>query len=101
MLESTMERSGEKLEVKLGGRLDTLSALKFDKEIEVSIDGVTELVIDCEKLEYIASAGLRTLLALQQHMEEMGYSDVKLLNVNDNIREILEETGFTDLLNVE
>lgn len=58
-----------------------------------------ELVIDMEKLEYISSAGLRVLLAAHKKMSKVGAMRVR--NICDEIMEILDMTGFTDILSIE
>ena len=58
--------TGTTLTVELEGRLDTTTAPKLEEELRGSIDGLTCLVIDFEKLDYISSAGLRVLLAMQK-----------------------------------
>ena len=87
--------------VTLEGSLDTLTSPGFDKELEEVLPTVKGLTLDFEKLEYISSAGLRTLLAAQQYMEDNNYPDVKVLNINDNIRETFELTGFDEMLDIE
>ena len=52
-----------------------------------------------EKLDYISSAGLRVLLSAQKIMNKQG--GMKLCHVNENIMEILEVTGFVDILTIE
>ena len=64
-----------------------------------SINGVTELVMDFEKLEYISSAGLRVLLSCQKIMSKQG--SMKVVHVSDLIKEIFEVTGFIDILTIE
>ena len=83
----------------LEGRLDTLTAPDLEKELEASLSGVTELIFDFEKLEYISSAGLRVLLSAQKTMNKQGC--MKVLHVNETIMEIFEVTGFSDILTVE
>ena len=61
--------------------------------------GITELVFDFEKLEYISSAGLRILLAAQKIMNKQGNMVVK--NVNEIVAEVFEVTGFSDILTIE
>ena len=52
-----------------------------------------------EKLEYISSAGLRVLLAAHKKMSKVGAMRVR--NICDEIMEILDMTGFTDILSIE
>ena len=83
----------------LEGRLDTITAPEFEKELKDSLDGVTDLTLDFEKLDYISSAGLRVLLAAQKTMNRQG--QMRLVHVGDIIREIFEVTGFSDILTIE
>ena len=83
----------------LEGRLDTVTAPDLEKELKGSLDGVTELIMDFDKLEYISSAGLRVLLSAQKVMTRQG--GMKVIHVNDMIMEIFEVTGFSDILTIE
>ena len=95
----TKTAEGSALSLALEGRLDTTTAPQLEAEINGSIEGVTNLVMDFEKLEYISSAGLRVLLAAQKIMNKQG--EMKLVNVCDDIKEVFEITGFADILTVE
>ncbi len=81
------------------GRLDTVTAPDLEKCLGESLTGVTTLVLDLEKLDYISSAGLRVLLAAQRTMNRQG--SMTLRHVGESIMEILEVTGFTDILTIE
>jgi anti-sigma B factor antagonist len=85
--------------VALEGRLDTITSPELETELKSSLDGVTELIMDFEKLEYISSAGLRVLLSAQKTMNNQG--SMKVINVNDTVMEIFEVTGFVDVLTIE
>ena len=82
----------------LEGRLDTMTAPLLESEIQGKLDGVTDLQFDFAKLTYISSAGLRVLLAAQKIMNKQGKMIIK--NVCDEIKEIFEVTGFSDILTV-
>ena len=56
-------------------------------------------MLDFEKVEYISSAGLRVLLTAHKSMSKKG--GMKLINVSEDIMEILEVTGFNDILTIE
>ena len=88
-----------KLTVALEGRLDTTTAPELEQSLQESIPDASELVMDFEKLEYISSAGLRVLLAAQKIMNRQG--SMKVVHVNETIMEILEVTGFVDILTIE
>ncbi|MDO4982598.1 MAG: STAS domain-containing protein [Eubacteriales bacterium] len=89
---------GNKLAIALVGRLDTITAPELDKELKVSLDGVSELAFDFTQLEYISSAGLRVLLAAQKAMNKVGTMTIS--NVNESIMEVFEMTGFADILTI-
>lgn len=88
-----------KLTFTLEGRLDTTTAPELEKKLRESVAGVTELVLDFDRLEYISSAGLRILLAGQKIMNRQG--SMTLTHVHETIMEILEVTGFADILTIE
>ncbi len=95
----TKNQDGGKLTVALEGRLDTSTSPQLEAELRTSVNGVTELVIDLEKLDYVSSAGLRVLLAAQKVMNRQG--GMKVTNVKPEIMEIFEVTGFVDILKIE
>ena len=99
MLNVEKKLDGDSLYVTVEGRLDTITSPDLEKEINESIEGVKELTLDFEKVEYISSSGLRVLLAEQKVMNKQG--SMKVINVNDTIMEIFEVTGFTDILTIE
>lgn len=90
---------GTALTIELEGRLDTTTAPSLEALVKESIDGVTALCIDMEKLDYLSSAGLRVILSAQKQMSKKGEMVVK--NVNDVIMEVFEMTGFADILTIE
>ena len=82
----------------LEGRLDTVTAPELEREVS-DLKGVTDLVFDMKKLDYISSAGLRVILKAQKTMNTQG--SMKLKNVGDSIMEVFEITGFSDILTIE
>ena len=85
------------LTVALEGRLDTSTAPELDSFLREQYDGSGALVIDCEKLAYISSAGLRVLLAAQKKTK----GEMKLTQVCELVMEVFEMTGFADVLVIE
>ena len=86
---------GGVLSLALAGRLDTITApslLSFFKQTEAgqSVDAVD---VDCSRLEYISSAGLRVLLIMHKACR----GGVSLHGENDVVSEILSQTGFDTL----
>ena len=94
-----VQKDGEKLTLAPEGRIDTVTSPEFSKAIDDNIEGVKDLVIDLEKLEYISSAGLRVLLTTQKNMNKVG--TMKLTHVNDVIMDVFNITGFVDILTIE
>ena len=90
---------GESLTLTLSGRLDTNSSPALEAELKQSVGGVKELIFDFSGVEYISSAGLRVLLAAQKVMNRQG--SMKLIGVNDDVIEVFEITGFSDILTIE
>ena len=99
MLNITKNLEDTKLTVYLEGRLDTTTAPQLEESMKESINNVTELIMDFEKLEYISSAGLRVLLSCQKIMSKQG--SMKVIHVSGLIKEIFEVTGFIDILTIE
>lgn len=93
------EQKDTLLTIIVEGRLDTVTAPELDNELKSSLEGVTELVFDFTKLEYISSAGLRVILSAQKQMNKQG--SMKVVNVGSEIREIFDVTGFSDILTIE
>ncbi len=92
-------RTDDKLVVALEGRLDTMTAPELENDIKPALDGVKELTFDMAKLDYISSAGLRIILAVQKIMNKQG--SMKIINANEMVMEIFEVTGFSEILNIE
>ena len=91
--------NGTNLEIALGGRLDTTTAPELEQELKGSMDGAETLVLDFSKLDYISSAGLRVLLSAHKTMNAKG--GMKVINVNEIVKEVFDVTGFADILNIE
>lgn len=93
------KQEGSRLTIALEGELDALSSPELASVVEDSLSGITELIFDLEKLNYTSSAGLRVFLIAQQIMDEQGSMTVK--HANESVMSIFEETGFTDILEIE
>lgn len=91
--------NGAELTLTLIGRLDTTSSPQLEAELKASLEGVAQLVLDFEQLDYLSSAGLRVLLAAQKQMNKQGSMVVR--HVNETIAEIFDVTGFCDILTIE
>ena len=95
----TKQAEGKKLTLALEGRLDTTTAPELEAELNASLDGITDLVLDMKDLVYLSSAGLRVVLAAQKRMNKQGHMTGK--NVCADIMEVFEITGFVDILDIQ
>ena len=91
----TIEKVENSTVFKLDGRLDTTTAPELEKAIN-NEDALENLVLDFASLTYISSAGLRVLLGAQKKMNAQG--SMELINVGEDVMDILEMTGFADIL---
>lgn len=84
----------------LEGRLDTTTAPELETVLLSELDVCEELIMDFDQLTYLSSAGLRILLAGQKKANKLQKAMV-IRNVNETIMEVLEMTGFADILTIE
>ena len=85
------------LNIELEGRLDTTTAPELEQFIADNYNSTGSIVINCEKLVYVSSAGLRVLLSTQKKSK----GNMKLTNVCELVMEVFEMTGFADILVIE
>ena len=85
------------LTVSLDGRLDTEAATSFEAElVEICRNNPHESVVfDAEKLQYVASSGLRTMLKMAK--TEKNFS---IENVSDAVYSVFEMTGFSRIMTI-
>ncbi|MBQ7245401.1 MAG: anti-sigma factor antagonist [Firmicutes bacterium] len=98
MKEVRGEKKDDKLIIALSGRIDSGNAPSVEKEaLEIIGDrSLSNLLIDATELSYISSAGLRVLLHLRKMCPEMS-----IQGVSSEVYEILDMTGFTQMMPVE
>ena len=98
MASVTKRIDNDTLYLELAGRVDTSNADQIEQSIQRirAESSAANCIIDAEKLEFISSAGLRIILRLLKELKQL-----KIINVNSEVYEILDMTGFTDMLTVE
>ena len=98
MKEITGTVTEQGVQIRLSGRIDSNNAHQAEAEISALTGDRPPLpvVLDAEKLEYISSAGLRVLLHLKKTNP-----DLRIVNVSSEVYEILDMTGFTQMMTVE
>ena len=83
--------------IALTGRIDSTNAGSVEEQVFKKLEGINgSPVIDMNGLEYISSAGLRILLRVKK-----SHQDMKIINVSSEVYEILEMTGFTEMMEIE
>ncbi len=98
-MDISTKKDGNSLVISVSGRVDTVTAPEFEKRITENIGGVSELVLDLKDMTYTSSSGLRVILRAQKLMNKQG--SMKVTNVRDEVMEIFDVTGFSDILNIE
>lgn len=84
------------VELTLSGRIDSGNAADVESRLLSQLDGASSVTLDAKELQYISSAGLRVILRLKKTC-----SDLRIINVNSEVYEILDMTGFTEMMPVE
>lgn len=83
------------------GRVDTFTSPDFDaRTAGIPAEGFRgDIVIDCAKMEYISSAGLRSFITLLKRANAAGCT-MAVENLNDAIRTVFDMTGFTQIFKI-
>lgn len=100
MLDITSSVNGDACEIKLAGRLTVKTARDADEAFAKAAEEAKDVVLDFSELDYIASAGLRALKRLRGAVRSNGGTLV-VKDVQDDVMEILEMTGFSAMLTFE
>ena len=82
------------------GRIDTLAADEMDQALQAAVVGGShKIVLDMSEVEYISSAGLRTLAAVLVKSRAEG-GDMKLAALNPRVTRVFRIIGFDVLMSV-
>ena len=86
------------LSIYLEGRItaDTSSTVETEINTILEQNPHTSLVFNCEKLDYLSSAGLRVVLRIKK-----AEPTLKIISVSPSVYEIFEMTGFTEMMTIE
>ncbi|WP_018692208.1 STAS domain-containing protein [Algicola sagamiensis] len=98
LLEINLNKDGNCMVVSLNGRLDATSSEKLSNELTESIDqGERKIILACDDLEYISSAGLRVLLMAVKDLNARA-GNLVIANASSTVRSVIEMTGFQRFL---
>ena len=99
-MEVNKREADETTIIMLDGRLDTNTTAGAQAQIEEFLDaGSASVLLNCEQLEFISSAGLRMMLAIAKRLTASN-GELKVCALNETVREVFEISGFTSLLSV-
>ncbi len=89
-----------KTQARVTGRLDTINSDEFEKKMAPLLEGGNpDIELDCSELEYISSSGLRLFLTLQKSVNARG-GKLVIKNMNSQIKEIFNMTGFSRIMTI-
>ena len=94
MLNIEKSMNGNEMVVVLEGRLDTLTSPQLEKAIGEDIEKADSIVLDMGKLEYVSSAGLRVITAVD--IEMLKKNGLVLKDVTQDVMDVLELTGLAE-----
>ena len=92
------KREGNKLIVSVEGRIDTATSPELNDHFVNNLKDIKELELDLENVNYVSSAGLRTILFAQKTMDNQG--KMVISHVCKEVMETFELTCFTDILTI-
>lgn len=96
----TINQEGNKYNVVLEGRVDTTNAAQFEQDLKPLMDAENaEIQVDCSKMEYTSSQGLRNFLMLQKSvMTHKG--TMVLTQMQPQVKEVFDITGFSNIIKI-
>ena len=98
-MEMNIRKENGVLLIAVSGRLDTVTSAELNASLEE--EGYEDMDIDFDftNIEYISSAGLRLVLALQKQAQETGHTLV-IRNINKVVAEVFRVAGFNKALTI-
>ncbi len=86
--------------VRIEGNLDTNTSPEAQEHFDGLIEnGASRILVDCEKVDYISSAGLRVLLATVKRLKAAG-GGLRISGLNETVQEVFDISGFSTILAV-
>ncbi|MBQ3934874.1 MAG: STAS domain-containing protein [Clostridia bacterium] len=99
-MEAVITKKENVLTVAPRGRLDTVNSASLKEDIDKSEPKGLDILLDFTDVDYISSAGLRLLVALQKQVNETG-NKLTVKNPGKVVREVFAISGFNKRLNIE
>jgi anti-sigma B factor antagonist len=96
----TRAQEGDVAVLSLDGYLDAHTAPKFENTIQEEVDaGRIRIVVDCEKLTYISSAGLGVFMSFVEDVRAAG-GDIKVCATQPTVYEVFDILGFPEIFDI-
>ncbi|WP_319471035.1 STAS domain-containing protein [uncultured Pseudodesulfovibrio sp.] len=96
-MEFTNTKNGDKLVVAVAGRLDAVTAPEFDTQCKSWLnDGENKIIADLSNLEYISSAGLRSILSAAKQLKT-AKGEITFCGLNGMVEEVFTVSGFASM----
>jgi len=84
----------------IGGELDAHTASQLENSLKELIAAKSiKIIVNCNQLDYIASAGLGVFMAYIEDVRGLG-GDIKLSNMNDRVYNVFDLLGFPTLYDI-
>ena len=99
-MEITIAEEGNQVIATFDGRLDTVAAQQISETIEPLMQNADKtLVLDCEKMPFISSSGLRIFIKLRKETVAKGGKMV-LRKVNNDVMQVFKMTKLDDIFEI-
>ena len=99
-MEINILKENETSVVVIEGRVDTVTSPDLESAVKPLINMGASVVFECEKLEYISSAGLRVVLATHKQLTACA-GKFAIRHLNREVKSVFDITGFSKILNIE
>ena len=87
------EKSGNWQVVAVAGRVDAQTSPRFEEECRCIAEDLQFVALNCSRLEYLSSAGIRVILALSKELRKKG-GELALVNPNEYVKMVLQLVGL-------
>ena len=96
-----IQENGNQIIAKFSGRLDTSAAIQTAEDVKPLLEATnTDIILDCDALDYISSSGLRIFLKIRKEASANS-SKVIVRNINDEISQVFMMTGFVSIFEIQ
>ena len=99
-MEITILQDNGTVTINIAGRLDTITASELDNAVKPYIGKCPVLTFNCEKLQYVSSAGLRVVLTTHKQVVAAG-GRLIVKNLNKEVKSVFDLAGFSKILVIE